>query len=359
MDLSIIVPAYKIGAEQLHICINSINRAVNASRSFVNRGEYEIIVIYDELLESDCSLKSEISRLGQEENIVVVFQRHLGVSAARNRGLRLAEGEWVCFVDADDEVTEEAFSIPDVFLTKKADIIFLNHYRRYDTLEKVEYWKQDVLVSDNPLGYLQDVLSPATDQGTVWGKLFRKAFIVENQLNFDERLVIGEDQRFMVQAVLCAQRVASSRLFAYIYTCNSVSAVRAFRTDMRKSMDDAVTCIIEEVKGYKFPDSYKPTVVNTIDGFLLDRILALTINYYFHPDAPLSIRNKKTYFAFLSSNPYCCALKSVSFRDMLFGCSNTLPLIKKMYLLCIKYRLYTVVKTIARLRHHQLSSVKR
>lgn len=356
MDLSVIVPVYRISEEQLRNCIDSIKKAATDPHSFVKRDGYEIIVVCDEPQQVNGLVHDEMLHIAQDD-VRLIFQPHAGVSAARNHGLRLARGEWIAFVDADDLVTEEAWNVSPQLLMKKPDVIFFNHFRKYNSLEKIPYWKRDDFTTGNTDSFLQDVLSPGTDQGTVWGKLFRRVFLSENQLAFSENLAVGEDQYFMVQTVIRAKSLASLASFAYIYSCNSASTVRAFRFDTRERIDKATHCILEELRGGGLLDSRDGAIERAFENYLLDRILALTINYYFHPDAPAEIRNKKTYFAFLSSAPYNGALQKLSLKSVFSGDGLALPVAKRLTLLCIKYHLYRLVKIAAEIRHRELASV--
>lgn len=356
MDLSVIVPVYRISGGQLRNCIDSIKKAVNSPHSFVKHGGYEIIVVCDEPQQATSLVRNEMSQIAQD-NVRLVFQPHAGVSAARNHGLRLACGEWIGFVDADDLVTENAWDVSSQLLAKKPDVIFFNHFRKYNSLEKIQYWKQDTFTAKSTNSFLRDVLSPGTDQGTVWGKLFRRTFLSENQLTFSEELAIGEDQYFMVQTVLRAKSLASSKSFGYIYSCNSASTVRAFRLDMRERIDKATHYIFEELRNEGLLDSRDGIVRKAFENYLLDRILALTINYYFHPDAPIEIRNKKAYFAFLLSAPYGDALQALSLKSLFPGDGRNLPVAKGFTLLCARYRLYQLVKIAAEIRHRELASI--
>ena len=76
-----------------------------------------------------------------DATVRVFFQEHAGVSAARNFGMKVARGEWACFVDADDSVTPDACTPPDSLLLRSPDIIFFDYNRMYqDKTMTIRYW---------------------------------------------------------------------------------------------------------------------------------------------------------------------------------------------------------------------------
>lgn len=89
MLLSVIVPAYNAG-EYLKPCIESL---------LVLPWDMEIIVV------DDGSTDGEVEQLSDLDcRLSIIRQANQGVSVARNAGLKLAKGDWVWFVDADDKV---------------------------------------------------------------------------------------------------------------------------------------------------------------------------------------------------------------------------------------------------------------
>lgn len=90
MDLSIIIPVYN-AALLLNRCLDSI---FNQTTQYT----YEVILVDDG--STDNSI--EIIKSRQEKNITLYQQKNSGPSVARNKGIELAEGEFITFLDADD-----------------------------------------------------------------------------------------------------------------------------------------------------------------------------------------------------------------------------------------------------------------
>ncbi len=101
LKLSIIIPAFNV-SQYIVKCLNSLtNQDILPSL-------YEIIVIddgsTDDTLNILCDLKERIS------NLIVINQYNSGQSEARNRGLDLAKGKYIMFIDSDDYITENCLN---------------------------------------------------------------------------------------------------------------------------------------------------------------------------------------------------------------------------------------------------------
>ena len=93
IKLSIIVPIY--GVEQyLCKCVDSL------LAQDLPASDYEIILVDDESPDACPQICDEYAK--EHANIRVIHQTNAGLSAARNAGLKVAKGEYVCFVDSDD-----------------------------------------------------------------------------------------------------------------------------------------------------------------------------------------------------------------------------------------------------------------
>ena len=114
--ISFIVPAYNV-EPYLKECLDSIVR-LNM------RGQgWEIIVVNDGSTDGTAALLADYSKSHAE--VSVITQENLGLSAARNVGMRHARGKYVCFVDADDHLYAAQPPL-DVLEGKDIDIVGVN-----------------------------------------------------------------------------------------------------------------------------------------------------------------------------------------------------------------------------------------
>lgn len=90
MDLSVIIPVYNAGA-LINRCLDSI---------FSQQGKYDIEVICIDDGSTDNSV--ELIKSRKEQNIVILQQENAGPAKARNRGMNVARGRYMAYLDADD-----------------------------------------------------------------------------------------------------------------------------------------------------------------------------------------------------------------------------------------------------------------
>lgn len=90
MDLSVIIPVYNASA-LINLCLDSV---------FSQQGEYQVEVICVDDGSTDNSV--ELIKTRVEQNIVLLQQENAGPAAARNKGMRVARGRYMAYLDADD-----------------------------------------------------------------------------------------------------------------------------------------------------------------------------------------------------------------------------------------------------------------
>ncbi len=115
---SVIVPVYN-AEKYIKQCVCSL---VNQQY-----GNYEIILVND--CSTDTSLELCNSFARQYTNVVVINQpQNKGVSAARNKGIEVAKGDYILFVDSDDFVSEDYFETLETLIVEEYDLISFGNY---------------------------------------------------------------------------------------------------------------------------------------------------------------------------------------------------------------------------------------
>ncbi len=98
--ISVVVPVYKVEA-YLHCCVDSI-----LSQTFE---DFELILV-DDGSPDNCGVMCE-EYAKKDNRVRVIHQENQGQAAARNHGVSIAKGEWICFVDSDDAVHPQMLEI--------------------------------------------------------------------------------------------------------------------------------------------------------------------------------------------------------------------------------------------------------
>ena len=110
--ISVIVPVYNV-ENYIHHCVDSI-----LSQSF---SDFELLLIDDGSNDKSGLICDEYAR--KDSRIKVYHKENGGVSSARNLGIEKANGEWICFIDADDYVRQDFFSDIQQYLFNDVDIV--------------------------------------------------------------------------------------------------------------------------------------------------------------------------------------------------------------------------------------------
>lgn len=118
MRFSIIIPCYNV-APWVRACVESVGRA--AERLGDGRC-VEAVCVDDGSTDGTGAILDEMAK---EHGLMVIHQENKGVSAARNRGLEAATGEWVTFVDADDLMAPGALTEASRLARLHPDATFL------------------------------------------------------------------------------------------------------------------------------------------------------------------------------------------------------------------------------------------
>lgn len=161
--------------------------------------DFEAIFVNDH--STDGSL-GELLTVPDDRFVLLENYRRNGVSGARNTGLDNASGEWVTFLDADDELLPGALSIYADDIQEGGAIIYQeNHLRHYAatgaTLRKFE----------NPRGIYTTQNLPLCWFG-VWNKIYKREPLQD--IRFDESLQFGEDEIYNIECLEIARVIRSS-----------------------------------------------------------------------------------------------------------------------------------------------------
>lgn len=204
--ISIIVPVYN-ASNYLAQCIESI-----ISQTYQN---WELILVDDGSKDQSGKICDEYAL--QEKRIRVIHKKNGGVSSARNAGLKLAKGEFICFIDSDDWVDS---SYLEDFKTNQVNADFYFSGALYDTYGQVysyskynkQYCKDIEQISE--CFFAQNLFS----NGYPWGKLFKNQVISNHNLRFNENLSINEDHIFVFQYFQMIKSLYVTNTAGYHYT---------------------------------------------------------------------------------------------------------------------------------------------
>ena len=182
--------------------------------------DFELLLIDDGSKDNSKKICEEYEK--KDKRVKVLKKQNEGVSKTRNLGIEKAEGEFLYFVDADDYVKDNMFSV----LMKNIQIynadISMCGYQIIEDKSTIEYYgtKKQYLYNNNEA--IKIFLKEEQFGVALWNKIFRKT-IIEN-LRFDEKLRINEDKWFLFNVILNANNVIYKDEILYSYIKRSTSA---------------------------------------------------------------------------------------------------------------------------------------
>ena len=159
---------------------------------------FSIIIPFKGSLDLLERLKNSIPDRNDLEVIVEEDIHGKGAGFCRNRGMERAKGKWFIFADSDDFFTERFSEILDQYKNNNEDIIYFAPYSVYnDHLEKEAFRHQRLamLVKRNKKDELRYRFIPP------WSKFFRKDFIMENDIRFEE-IMVANDIMFSIWSII-------------------------------------------------------------------------------------------------------------------------------------------------------------
>jgi len=222
MKLSIIIPVYN-ASKYIENCLNSIYKQEAAKDCF------EVIVVNDGSTDDS---KDKVQTYAEElDNLKLINKVNGGVSSARNLGIEFADGEFVLFVDADDELVEGSLQHLYDYLCRNLDIdMLITKQSRFNS-------KSERVVS-NACGLQEGIAYSGVEtykrgyvRGNAGGAICRTAFLRQTGLLFPTGIKNGEDTIFFGLVHVYAKKIVL--LNVLLYRINEVSG-SASRTNYDK-----------------------------------------------------------------------------------------------------------------------------
>lgn len=233
IEISVIIPVYNV-EKYLPRCLDSVIAQADCVK--------EIILVNDGSTDGSPLICEEYAQ--KDKRIKIINQENKGLSATVRVGINAASCEYVGFVDSDDYIETDMFSIlADNIQKTDADVGICNYDLVYDAQE---IKKQEAAVSyevsayEKTNGAFELPLLPLLEDfmnisGSRWNKVIRRSLIVDNIGYEDHNVRIGEDIALTIPVMFASEKVIYVKRTLYHYYQRSDSMVYSYR---RENLDD-------------------------------------------------------------------------------------------------------------------------
>ena len=207
--LSIIIPRYNEDMDMVRCVVSSICFQAN-----IDKDALEVILV-DDNPEAPLSA-NEVVLLGGVLRLDVRYsamETNGGPGVARQKGIDMASGKYIMFMDCDDCFSSPS-SLWHMFNTIKKNP--KTEYLQSFMLE--EYYDE----AEEEYSYITHEF----ENTWVFGKMFKKSFLTENNIRFHEELRLHEDTYFLMLVAAAAKERMILNTPTYVWKCNKASITR-------------------------------------------------------------------------------------------------------------------------------------
>lgn len=266
MKLSIIIPVYNV---ELYVekCLRS------CAEQDLSPQDYEIIVINDGTKDNSLEIAERVAK--DYSNIIIHSQDNQGLSAARNKGLSLAKGEYVWFIDSDDWIEQNCLN--DILdKVKGSDVLAMGYILAYDDKElnqPVNYSCIDIKTGKDLL--LKGFFTMAQMY------VYKRSFLLGNKLLFYLG-IYHEDSEFTPRMLYAANSISilDNPIYYFYKRPNSITTT----PNPKRAFD----CIIV---AHSLSDFSKHVDKDVLSRF--DYLISMNINNSLANTYEMTTKNKK------------------------------------------------------------------
>lgn len=293
--ISVIVPIYN-SEKYISKCIESILK-----QSYSN---FELILVDDGSLDNSLFICKNYER---DKRVKIIQQDNQGVSKARNIGISIATGEWITFIDSDDEIEENMLdTMVQELKDEEIDFIFTGFKKFYFSEKGLK--KQEKYSCNSKIMYIKDFfnnISLYLENCLLQGpceKLFKKEILNKYNIFFPEDMSYGEDTYFVYDYLKYINKISCINQMFYHYNVYEKK--------------DSLNSIFRK-------DKFEITI-------LLNNKLKNLLNNYLEYQKIEQIFNNNLYISYINfCNELCKSNKDKSFKISILKDLNNKDIVKK------------------------------
>lgn len=214
--ISIVVPIYNAAKHISHL-IDSVLAQTHQ--------QWQLILVNDGSRDNSLEICQKYAI--NDNRIIVVDQPNAGPSAARNLGILHATGDWITFVDADDDLLDCFLEsmMHEAAKCTSVDIVFAGYIIAEPQRKNIYTYNTIVY---NGIANVKEAITKSNilHRCCPWGKMFRRSVLTENDILFDTQLAHSEDRLFVYDYLLHTRGIATTSTIGYLYDSTQVGTLK-------------------------------------------------------------------------------------------------------------------------------------
>ena len=246
MDISVVIPIYNV-EKYIRRCIDSVLHQEHVT--------LEIILVNDGSTDSSGDICDDY--VARHSNVKCLHIKNSGPATAKNRGYEIAIGNYVAFIDSDDEIK------PNMLCTMlqsgykhNADIVCCNYIQINEdgSYEHTEHTGKEYVLNQDEA--LKAILVKDKIYSQCWTKIYKRATMDANHIMNTEGLKTDEDFIYNIQAFACSKTVCVVDKPLYIYTHRTSSLSKDyFNAHIHQYIDNRILRLdlVEKIIKDQFP----------------------------------------------------------------------------------------------------------
>ena len=317
MKFSIVVPVYRV-EQYLDECVQSV-----LAQTYSN---LEVILVDDGSPDRSGVMCDDWAK--KDSRVRVVHQENGGLSAARNTGIRHAEGDYILFLDSDDwwENDKVLMAVANQLERTPADVVSFNYRKSFDGILQRAYF-DEALPSSGKTESLSQIMQGDRGINGACNKAFSRTLLTENQIFFRPGIT-SEDIDWTLRVALKADSFAFVNVCVFVYRQHSASISHSVAPkNVRMLCENVQTCV-------RLLETEDAARVQALTPYVAYQYGTLVYNV-----ATLSGRDRKQFTKDLKQLKYLLACSGNPKVKLLYRCSRCLGISATMALLRLRSEL--------------------
>lgn len=216
--VSIIIPTYNRGRSLLKTLESVVKQTYK---------NIEIVIIDDGSTDDTRNVVDKFIKENDGYEIVYIYHENQGVSISRNTGIKASSGEYICFLDSDDEFYSQKIEKQiSKIVSEYADLCIAETKTYFKEQNKYKISKFPSNLTDVVLDYIKLNVFIHTS-----AYLIKKELILSNKLAFREKCSWGEDVEFFLKIMLESKKICFVNQALHIYNFSRKESLSSFSWD--------------------------------------------------------------------------------------------------------------------------------